>query len=122
MLILFRSGQNSGWKIVSCGVHTCRLEQKIIMGNRASCNKQLRTEVSQKGGCYSLTQSSPATVALNTTLPQVQRGGLGGSVFLLLLFHQQLTVPSVVGVCCEHIKKKIFLVYITKKNCITDRM
>lgn len=121
LLILFRSGQNSGWKTVSCGVHMYRLEQKIRMGSRASCNNQLRTEGESKREVTTLSQSSPATVALRTPLLQVQRGGLGGSVFLLLLFHQQLAVPSVVGVSYEHIKK-IFLVYTTKKNCITDRM
>lgn len=49
LLILFRSGQNSGWKIVSCGVHFCGLEQKKIrMGNRVSCSNQLRTEGESK--------------------------------------------------------------------------
>lgn len=91
-----------------------RLKQKIRMGNRASCNNQLRTEGESKSEIATLSQSSPATIALRTPLLQVQRGGLGGSVFLLLLFHQQLAVPSVVGVCYEHIKK-IFLVYTTKK-------
>lgn len=47
--ILFRSGQNSGWKIASCGMLVCGLEQiKIRVGNRDSYSKQLRTEGESK--------------------------------------------------------------------------
>lgn len=49
LLILLRSGQNSGWKMVLCGVHMCGLEQKNIrMDNRVSCSNQLRTEGESK--------------------------------------------------------------------------
>lgn len=47
LLMLFRNGQNSGWKIGSCGVHVCGLEQKKIrMGNRANVVSSSRHTVS----------------------------------------------------------------------------
>lgn len=47
--ILFISGQNSGWKITSCGMHISGLEQKkkTRMDNRVSCS-YLRTEGESK--------------------------------------------------------------------------
>lgn len=60
LLILFRSGQNSGWKIGSCGVHVCELEQKTIrMGNRANAVTSQELKVKAKDEVAPPAQSAP---------------------------------------------------------------
>lgn len=75
-----------------------------------------------RGGGHSLSLSSPAATGVSTPFAQVQRGGLGGSLFLLLHFPNSWQLFTLaLHICCEHIKE-MFLVYKNQEKLHTDRM